>query len=144
MSAQPLPTERQPLARRPLSSSSPANWICAGCAVLIGRASWKANGRIYTFGEIDRQVNRLARALDAAGLRRFDRIGILATDSVDYMVLLMASLKLGTTYVPLNYRLADAEIELLARTADLDAFFTIDRYRWTRAPRNTPCALACG
>ena len=63
------------------------------------------DGTVHTFRDVNRRVNRLARALRASGIERFDRIGILATDSVDYMVVLMASLKIGTTYVPFNYRL---------------------------------------
>lgn len=129
MSFEPRAPLRSPLPHRRLSSALPANWISTNARHGPDRRCFvDGAGRVYTFGEINRRVNRVARALLARGLVRYDRIGILATDSVDYMVVLMASLKIGTTYVPLNYRLAQSEIEALSRTADLDAFVTIARY----------------
>ena len=115
-----------------LSSSSPANWISTQARHGPDRPCFvDGAGQVHTFAAVNARVNRLTSALRSHGIERFDRIGILATDSVDYMVLLMASLKLGTTYVPLNYRLADREIEVLAKTADLAAYFTIGRYEWS-------------
>jgi acyl-CoA synthetase (AMP-forming)/AMP-acid ligase II len=122
---------RKPIGGGPLTTTLPANWISLQARHGPRRSCFvDKTGRVHTFGEINKRVNRLARSLLATGLQRHDRIGLLATDSVDYMVVLMASLKIGTTYVPLNYRLADGEIEVLARAADLDAFITIERYAW--------------
>lgn len=75
----------------------------------------------------------------ARGIQRHDRIGLLATDSVDYMVVLLASLKIGTTYVPLNYRLAASEIEVLATAGDLDALVTTERYGWSVEVARAAC-----
>jgi len=86
------------------------------------------DGTSWTFGEVASRVHRLARALRERGVERGMRIGILATDSVDYMVLLMASMKIGSTYVPLNYRLTASEIVTLARAASLDVFVSMERY----------------
>ncbi len=131
---------RQPLPQQRLSSTIPANWISLQARHGPRRPCFVAgDGRVHTFGEINSRVNRLARAFTANGLRRYDRIGILSTDSVDYMVVLLASLKIGTTYVPFNYRLADGEIELLAKTAELDAFITIGRYASSIEPIRAVC-----
>lgn len=115
-----------------LSASSPAEWITQQARHQPWRRCFvEGDGTVHDFGTINARVNRLARALLAQGIERHHRIGILATDSVDYMVLLLASLKIGTTYVPLNYRLAPTEIELLAGTAGLDAYVTERRYAET-------------
>jgi acyl-CoA synthetase (AMP-forming)/AMP-acid ligase II len=112
-----------------LSASLPANWVSLHARYAPDRRCLvTADGTVHTFGEVSSRINRLARALRRLGIRRHDRIGILATDSVDYMVLLVASMKLGATYVPLNYRLAPSEFELFAKAADFDAFVTMARY----------------
>lgn len=112
-----------------LSSISAADWITVQArAQPNARCLVEADGTVHTFGDVSGRVNRLASALRGCGLDRGDRIGILDTDSVAYMELQMASLIIGTTYVPLNYRLALPEIELLARTAQLDALVTSTRY----------------
>lgn len=117
-----------------LSSLVPADWISLHARYSPDdRCLVTGDGTTWTFGEINRRVNRLARALQQRGVRRRDRIGVLATDSVDYMVLLMASLKIGSTYVPFNYRLAESEIVTFARAAKLDAFVTMARYADTTA-----------
>lgn len=119
----------EPLDGPRRSSTSPADWITQQARHQPQRRCLvEADGTIHDFGTINARVNRLVRALRQRGIERHARIGILATDSVDYMVLLMASLKLGSTYVPLNYRLAPAELEVFARTAQLDALVTMGRY----------------
>jgi acyl-CoA synthetase (AMP-forming)/AMP-acid ligase II len=70
-------------------------------------------GRTLTFAEVNGRVNRLANALLAAGVTRRDRLAVLAVDSHCFMETLLASMKLGTTYVPLNYRLAPTELVTL-------------------------------
>ena len=110
----------------------PANWISSQARHGAHRRCFVDQaGRVHTFGEINARVNRLARSLAAHGIRRHDRIGIFATDSVDFMVVIMASQKLGSTYVPFNYRMADGELAVVAGRADLDAYFTIERYAAT-------------
>lgn len=113
-----------------LSQLTPADWITAHARVQ-GDHPCLVDGlteRAWTFAEINARTNRLARSMAAAGLERGDRIGVLDTDSVDYMVLLLASLKLGTTYVPLNYRLNAEELTTLVDFADLSALFIGRRY----------------
>ncbi len=123
-----------------LSTLRPADWITMHARYTPdARCLVTGDGTTYSFGDINRRVNRLARALRAHGVERHDRIGILATDSVDYMVLLMASMKVGSTYVPLNYRLAPGEIVTFARAAGLDAFVTMERYAEAAAAVDDAC-----
>ena len=60
----------------------------------------EGQGRTLTFGETNRRVNQLANALTARGVTKGDTVAILATDSHHYLETLLASMKLGTTYVP--------------------------------------------
>ena len=84
--------------------------------------------RTLTFLEVNGRVNRLANALRGEGMAAPDRVAILAVDSHCYMETLLASMKLGTTYVPLNYRLAPSEIGVLLEESGASWLFVSEQY----------------
>jgi acyl-CoA synthetase (AMP-forming)/AMP-acid ligase II len=84
--------------------------------------------RVLTFGEENRRVNRLAQALGDAGARRGDRLALLDVDSFRYMETLLASMKLGTVYVPLNVRLVPDELATLLTAAEPTWLYVGPRY----------------
>jgi acyl-CoA synthetase (AMP-forming)/AMP-acid ligase II len=86
------------------------------------------DGWQQTFAETETRVNRLADALAARGLTKGDRIALLDTDRPAYMELLLACIKLGVSYVPLNYRLVESELANLLERARPTLLFTSARY----------------
>jgi acyl-CoA synthetase (AMP-forming)/AMP-acid ligase II len=86
------------------------------------------DGTEQTFAETNSRVNRLAGALTAAGVAHGDRVAIVATDSGGYVEVLLACMKLGATYVPLNNRLQEEELLTLLRRAEPRALFASSRY----------------
>jgi acyl-CoA synthetase (AMP-forming)/AMP-acid ligase II len=88
----------------------------------------QGDGISQSFAETNNRVNRLAHVLSEAGVRHGDRVVILAVDSIGYYEVIYACMKLGATYVPLNNRLAEAELETLLRRANPQAVFVSDRY----------------
>jgi len=86
------------------------------------------DGSSRSFAEVNRRVNQLADALGRRGVRKGDRVAILATDSGEYVEVMLACMKLGVVYVPLNNRLADAEVLTLLRRAEPKAVFASSRY----------------
>ncbi len=84
--------------------------------------------RVLTFAEVNGRVNRLADSLRAAGAQRGDRLAILDVDSFRYMETLLASMKLGTVYVPLNFRLVPDELATLLEAAGASWLFVGERY----------------
>lgn len=88
----------------------------------------EGTGTTHTFTETNERVNRLADALTARGVTKGDRLVILANDSHRYMETLLASMKLGTTYVPLNVRLAAFEIQNLLTASGAIWVFSSGRY----------------
>ena len=62
-----------------------------------------------TYAQLNRRVNRLARALRSAGLSRGDRVAILSLNCPEFVELLFAAAKAGLIVVPLNVRLAVPE-----------------------------------
>jgi acyl-CoA synthetase (AMP-forming)/AMP-acid ligase II len=93
----------------------------------------RGDGGGHTFAETNSRVNRLANAMAARGVGHGDRIAILAVDSPSYYEVIFAAMKLGATYVPLNYRLTEPEIETLVRRAAPVALFVSTRYAATAA-----------
>src|SRR5579872_3396869 len=55
-----------------------------------------------TYGALESQSNQLARLLILAGCRKGDRIGLLLPKEIDAIVAIVASLKAGCVYVPLD------------------------------------------
>ena len=60
------------------------------------------NGETYRYAELNRHANRLARALQAAGVVRETLVGIYCERSLDMLVAVLAVLKSGGAYVPLD------------------------------------------
>jgi acyl-CoA synthetase (AMP-forming)/AMP-acid ligase II len=86
------------------------------------------DGSSRSFAETNSRVNRLADALRRLGVRKGVRVAIFATDSGEYVEVILACMKLGAVYVPLNNRLADAELLMLLGKAQPMAVFVSDRY----------------
>ena len=56
-------------------------------------------------------VDRLSNGLINIGLKRGDRIGVLALNSLEYMYLYGAAAKIGAIMLPINWRLNPQEVE---------------------------------
>ena len=63
-----------------------------------------------TYRQLQERVNRLANVLRQHGVRQGDRVAMLSTNSLPYLELYYATAALGALVVPLNFRLAAAEL----------------------------------
>ena len=86
------------------------------------------DGSHHTFAQTNARVNRLVSALRAQGIGRGDRLAVFSLDSHRFVEIVLAALKLGAVYVPLNYRLMRNEIDTLVGHAAPVAFFYDERY----------------
>jgi fatty-acyl-CoA synthase len=76
-------------------------------------------GKTFTYAELDRRANRAAHTLAARhGVRRGDRVALLAQNRAEHFELLFACAKLGAMLAPLNWRLAPAELDVVLADAD--------------------------
>src|SRR4051795_9024973 len=73
--------------------------------------AYRFAGQQRTFAEIDRRVEQLAAAFGASGVRRGDRVAILMHNSIEFVEVFWAAARLGAIAVPINFRLAAAEVE---------------------------------
>ena len=87
-----------------------------------------ADGRRQSYAQTDDRVNRLATAMQAQGLGAGSRIGILATDSVAHVEIVLACFKSGAVFCDLNFRLRAPELANIIANAQPDALFVETRY----------------
>jgi long-chain acyl-CoA synthetase len=74
--------------------------------------------RATSYAALERRTNRIANALLAEGLRPGDRVAHLGKNSDRYFELLLGAAKAGLILVPLNWRLAPAELGDIVRDAE--------------------------
>jgi len=75
-----------------------------------GRRAAVEGDRVLTFGELEARTNRLANALLDTGLRRGDRLALLARNCLEYLEIELAAAKAGLVLAALNWRLGDREL----------------------------------
>jgi fatty-acyl-CoA synthase len=75
-----------------------------------GAVALEQGARRWTFADLDAISARLANALTGLGLRRGDRICVLAENRAEYAFILYAAARIGLTACPLNWRLPAPEL----------------------------------
>lgn len=94
-------------------------------ASFIGRKDVEAlefNSITYTFGEVNARSNRMARLLKSRGLEKGDRLCVYLENSVTFIELYVASIKLGVIFVPVNILYKEREISHIYNDAEPKAF----------------------
>ena len=99
---------------------------------LVGRSSVTGleydlpDGRAgqLTFGELAERSDRVARLLLARGFGTGDRLGIFLANRVEFIDLLLASLRLGVIVVPINILYRERELAHIVADAEPKAVVT--------------------
>lgn len=86
------------------------DWLAHRARAVGERPAVRWEGRVITFGALDRLVEVTARQLLAAGVRAGDRVAVLARGGLGFIRLVHAMSRTGSILVPLNYRLAAEEL----------------------------------
>lgn len=84
--------------------------------------------RRLTYGQLWEAIRRLGNALRALGVRRGDRVGVLQTNSEQYVTAYYATAAIGAVFVPLNYRAKPPELEYMIETAGIAVLLVGGRY----------------
>ncbi|MEO6955157.1 MAG: AMP-binding protein, partial [Antricoccus sp.] len=71
------------------------------------------DGPQRSFAQLDQQVHRVAQMFAAHGVCAGDRVAILTMNRIEFIEACFASWRLGAIAVPLNFRLAPAELTYL-------------------------------
>ena len=82
----------------------------------------QASREEYTYGDLERRSNGVARALRERGVGEGDRVCGLFRNSVEFFDLFFATCKLGAVVAPFNYRLSTDELRYLKGDVEPDLF----------------------
>ena len=82
-----------------------------------------------TWGEFDKRLNRVARALAGMGIGKGDKVAILAANSIEYLETFMGALRAGACVVPLSTMAAADALEKMLDDCDAKVLFLSDQYR---------------
>ncbi|MFF9762148.1 amino acid adenylation domain-containing protein, partial [Streptomyces caelestis] len=77
-----------------------------------------------TYAELDRRANRLAHRLIAEGVRPGSRVALFQERSPEAVVAILAVVKAGAVYVPLDTRYPKDRIDLIVRMSGAEVFLT--------------------
>jgi fatty-acyl-CoA synthase len=80
-------------------------------------------GRDTTYAEFDRNTNKVANALIAAGFKHGDRIGFLGKNSDHFFEIMYGAMKAGMVMTPVNWRLSPPEMAYIINNAEAPILF---------------------
>ena len=92
-----------------------------------------------TYRELNVRANQLAQRLQNAGVRPDTRVGILLTRSAGVVVAVLAVMKAGGTFVPLDPTYPEELVDLVLDEANVDVVVTEERLRPRAGTRQVVC-----
>ena len=99
--------------------------------------------RSITYGALDAMANAVARGLLKRGLRRGDRIGILAANSTEFLAALYGAQRAGLVAVPVNWRFPAATVDYVLGNSGAALAFC-DEARRAAVPAGIPAMVMGG
>ncbi|WP_276259116.1 class I adenylate-forming enzyme family protein [Haloglomus litoreum] len=79
------------------------------------RVAVRVDGQEYTYRELDKRSNAVANALVARGVEPGDRVALMMSNCLGYVIADLALLKAGAVKLPLNDMLTEDEFEYMLR-----------------------------
>jgi fatty-acyl-CoA synthase len=98
-------------------------WIRDRARITPDRIAIEHLGATTTYAQLDARSERIAVALVDVGLGRGDRVATLTGNSAEHVAVFFACAKAGLTLLPLNWRLAPAELAYQLVDAEPAALF---------------------
>ena len=95
-------------------------------AAVFAECGWR-----MTWAELDREVDRVARALLGLGLRHGDHFGVWATNVPQWLLLQLATARIGVVLVTVNPSYRPAELAFVLRQADIKGLALVERFKST-------------
>ena len=76
------------------------------------------SGRRQSYAEMHDRVGRVAAWLISQGVKRGDRVGLLALNSIDTLDIIFATWRIGAIHLALNFRLTASELDYIIGNAE--------------------------
>ena len=88
-----------------------------------------ASGRRWTYAELDRDVNALARGLIGAGIAKGDRVGVWSPNCAEWTIAQYASAKVGAILVNVNPSYRTHEFSYAVSQSGLRLLFSAESFK---------------
>ena len=88
-----------------------------------------AQGRRLTYAQLEAAVEPLARGLLGCGFSRGDRIGIWSTNNVEWLLLQLATARIGAILVNINPAYRRGELAYALQRSEINGLFVIPGFR---------------
>ncbi|MFQ5486014.1 MAG: class I adenylate-forming enzyme family protein, partial [Desulfobacterales bacterium] len=73
--------------------------------------------QIFSYLDLHQRANRTSCWLQDLGIEKGDRVAVMLENCVEFIELYLASSRLGAIFVPINYRLAEPELDYILQNA---------------------------
>jgi amino acid adenylation domain-containing protein len=103
-----------------MSSRRVHDWFADRAAAAPERTAIEYRTIRQTYADLDGRANRLANFLIEAGAARGSRVAILAGSPLHVVAGILAALKAGLVFVPLDPRSPDAQLQAMASEASIE------------------------
>lgn len=105
-----------------------ANFVSIPAQIAPDQEILVCGPRRLTYAGLWSLICRFANALSRLGVQPGERIGVLQTNSDQYVAAYYASAAIGAVFVPLNYRAKPPELEYMIETARIVTLLVGERY----------------
>jgi fatty-acyl-CoA synthase len=85
--------------------------------------------RRLTYRQFSAAIDELARGLLGLGFKRGDRIGVWSTNNIEWLLLQMATARIGVILVNINPAYRIKEVEYALQRSEVNGLFIIPRFR---------------
>jgi long-chain acyl-CoA synthetase len=109
-----------------------ASEVCDACAVVDGSAR-------LSYRELELRTDRLAAGLTSRGVARGDRVALLLSNRIEFVISVLAISRIGAIVVPVGTRLRQPEIAYILQDADVCALIYESTFE-AELPPSAPAA----
>lgn len=67
----------------------------------------------WTYKELNQRAHTLAKYLEEQGVQKGSRVAIICPNHISYFDFLFACMKMGSIFVPINWRLSSVEVQTI-------------------------------
>ena len=113
---------------KPPASRTAHDLLCKQVTTAPGRAAAIWDDGSCSYRDLAVRSTRLAGALHRRGVRRGDRIGLLAPNRVEWLEIFFAATALGAVVVPFSTWSTASELEFLIADSDVGWLFTVEHF----------------
>jgi len=82
-----------------------------------------------SYAKLSEKIDQLARGLLACGFKKADRIGVWSTDNLEWLLLQMATARIGAILVNINPANRQEELAYALKCSEIQGIFTIPSFR---------------